>query len=434
MDEKVRVRFAPSPTGYLHIGGARTALFNWLFARHHKGKFILRIEDTDPERTQMEAVESIIEGLKWLGLEWDEGPFYQSQFIEKHRYYAQVLVDKRKARKIPGKREGEAIEFIMPPGKISFNDLVHGKIEIDTKEIGDFVIVRGDNTPTYNLACVIDDHLLSISQVIRGDDHISNTPKQIALYQALDFPIPKFAHLPLILGPDGSRLSKRHGATALDYYQKEGYLPEALVNYLALLGWSPKDNREKLSVKELIENFSLEAVGKKGAIFDSDKLNWMDGTYIAEGDLDRLASLARDYLKAAGYIDEKTDLDWLKRVIQLFKTRIKYMAQLKEQGDFIFLKEMNIDPEAEKKFLKRDYIPGMFGKLKERLEELPVFEPGEIEKVCRNLAKELNLKSGDLIHPTRVALTGRAVSPGLFETMAVMGKEKCIKRLEKQIK
>jgi len=432
MNEKLKVRFAPSPTGYLHIGGARTALFNWLFARNKKGNFILRIEDTDRERAQPQAVESIINGLKWLGLNRDEELVYQSQFIEKHRHYAQMLVDKGKARKIPGKVEGEAIEFLMPSGKTCFNDLIHGRIEFDNKEVGNFVILRGDQTPTYNLACVVDDALLSISHVIRGDDHISNTPKQIALYQALGFPLPQFAHLPLILGPDGSRLSKRHGATALDYYQQMGYLPEAVLNYLALLGWSPKDNREKMNVEQLIESFSLEAVGKKGAIFDLEKLNWMNGVYFAEGSTDDTVSRAADYLKSINYIDDKTDLNWLKRVLDLYKTRIKYFAQLKEQADFIFLDEMKIDPEAEEKFLKRDYIPDMFRVLGERLEKLEPFETETIEGVCRSLAKELKLKSKDLIHPTRVAVTGRAVSPGLFETMAILGKGKVIKRINKR--
>ena len=431
MNEKIRVRFAPSPTGYLHIGGARTALFNWLFARNKKGGFILRIEDTDRERAQPQAVESIINGLKWLGLNWDEEPVYQSQFIEKHRHFAQMLVDKGKARKIPGKVEGEAIEFLMPSGKTCFNDLIHGRIEFDNKEVGNFVILRGDQTPTYNLACVVDDTLLSISHVIRGDDHISNTPKQIALYQALGFILPQFAHLPLILGPDGSRLSKRHGATALDYYQEMGYLSEAVLNYLALLGWSPKDNREKMNVKELIESFSLEAVGKKGAVFDLEKLNWMNGEYFAEESTDNTVSRAADYLKSIGYIDDKTDLNWLKRVLDLYKTRIKYFAQLKEQANFIFLDEIKIDPAAEETFLKRDYIPDMFKVLKGRLVKLETFEIEEIEKVCRSLAEELKLKSKDLIHPTRVAVTGRAVSPGLFETMAIMGKEKVIKRIGK---
>ncbi|MEA3369254.1 MAG: glutamate--tRNA ligase [Candidatus Ratteibacteria bacterium] len=433
MSEKVRVRFAPSPTGYLHIGGARTALFNWLFARHKKGQFILRIEDTDRERAQPKALDSIIGGLKWLGLDWDEGPFYQSKFIEKHRHFAQVLVEKGKARRIPGKEGGDAVEFLMPPGETRFDDLVHGKIKIDNQELGNFVILRGDQTPTYNLACVVDDAFLSITDVIRGDDHVSNTPKQIALYQALDFSLPRFAHLPLILGADGSRLSKRHGATALDFYQEKGYLPEAVLNYLALLGWSPKDNREKVSVGEIIEKFSLEGVGKKGAIFDSEKLNWMNGTYLAEGNSEKMLEIAAQYLKSIGYIKDEVNPEWLKKVLNLFKTRIKYIAQLKEQADFLFLDEIKIDAGAEEKFLKRDYIPGMFKQLRERLGELEVFEAGEIEEICRGLAKELGVKSGDLIHPARVAVTGRAVSPGLFETMAVMGKEKCVKRLEKQI-
>jgi len=430
MTEKIKVRFAPSPTGYLHIGGARTALFNWLFARHYKGSFLLRIEDTDRERTQPEALASIIDGLKWLGLSWDEGPIYQSKFIDKHREFAQRLVDEGKARRIPGKEKGEAIEFLMPEGMTKFNDLVHGMIKIDNQELGNFVILRGDQTPTYNLACVIDDALLSITHVIRGDDHISNTPKQIALYEALGLPLPQFAHLPLILGPDGSRLSKRHGATALDYYQKEGYLPEAVLNYLALLGWSPKDNREKMKVEEIIELFSLEAVGKKGAIFDLDKLNWMNGSYFAEINLDKVVDTTAKYLKSIGFVDEKIELNWLKKVLNLFRTRIKYIGQLKEQADFFFLDDIKIDPEVREKFLKREYIPEAFKLLGEKLEKLESFEAEEIEKTCRGLAKELNLKSGDLIHPVRVALTGRAVSPGLFETMAILGREKCIKRLK----
>ncbi len=431
MDKKIRVRFAPSPTGHLHIGGARTALFNWLFARHEKGSFILRIEDTDRERAQPQALESIINGLKWLGISWDEGPIYQSHFIEKHLYYARKLVEEGKARKIPGKTEGEAIEFLMPSGKTIFTDLIHGNIEFDNQELGNFVILRGDQTPTYNLACVVDDALLSISHVIRGDDHISNTPKQIALYQAMGFPLPQFAHVPLILGPDGSRLSKRHGATALDYYRETGYLSEAVFNYLALLGWSPKDNREKMTLAELIDSFSLGSIGKKGAIFDLEKLNWMNGVYFAEKNSDETVSIAAEYLKSIGYVNEKTDLNWLKKVLDLYKTRIKYFAQLKEQADFIFLEEIKICPEDEEKFLKRDYLPAMFKSLKERLEGIESFNAAAIEKVCRDLAEELKLKSKDLIHPTRVAVTGRAVSPGLFETMELIGKSRVIKRIDK---
>ena len=433
MKEKVRVRFAPSPTGYLHIGGARTALFNWLFSKHAQGTFVLRIEDTDRERTQEDALRSILNGLKWLGLNWDEGPVYQSELAGKHQEMAELLVKKGKARKIPGKSGGEAVEFIMPAGKTRFDDLVHGPIEFDNLEVGNFVIIRGDQTPTYNLACVVDDHTLSISHVIRGDDHISNTPKQIALYQALDLPLPQFAHLPLILGPDGTRLSKRHGATALDYYEQMGYLPEALLNYLSLLGWSPKDNREKMKVEDIIKTFSLEAVGKRGAIFDIDKLNWLNGVYFSESDLEKTVPVAQRYLKSIGYIKDEADKDWLKRVLNLYKTRIKYIAQLKEQADFIFLDEIKIDPEAKKKFLDRDYIPGMFKELKKKIAEIKNFQPEEIETVCRELAGELKLKSKDLIHPTRVAVTGRAVSPGLFETMSILGKEKVIKRISTQI-
>ncbi|MBL7132352.1 MAG: glutamate--tRNA ligase, partial [Candidatus Omnitrophica bacterium] len=319
----VKVRFAPSPTGYLHIGGARTALFNWLFAKSQKGEFILRIEDSDINRSQKKYLDEILESLKWLGLNWDE-LYYQSKRIDIYRDYANQILEKGNAY-----REGEAIIFKVPQKTIKIYDLIHGPIEFDSSTIKDQVLMKSDGTPTYNFACVVDDATLGITHIIRGDDHISNTPKQAVLYEVLEFNIPKFAHLPLIMGEDGGRLSKRTGATAIGEYRKLGYLPEALTNYFLLLGWSPGNNQEIVSIEKIINRFSIKKVNKTAAIFSIDKLNWINSQYIKKTDVERLVELLIPMLKEKNLIKENFDRNWFLSVVKLFQGRINTL------GDFL---------------------------------------------------------------------------------------------------
>jgi len=422
----VKVRFAPSPTGYLHIGGARTALFNWLFAKSQKGEFILRIEDSDINRSQKEYLDEILESLKWLGLNWDE-LYYQSKRIDIYRDYANQILEKGNAY-----REGEAIIFKVPQKTIKVYDLIHGPIEFDSSTIKDQVLMKSDGTPTYNFACVIDDATLGITHIIRGDDHISNTPKQVVLYEALEFGIPKFAHLPLIMGEDGGRLSKRTGATAIREYRKLGYLPEALMNYFLLLGWSPGNNQEIVSIEKIINRFSIKKVNKTAAIFSIDKLNWVNSQYIKKTDVERLVELLIPMLKEKKLIKENFDRNWFASVVKLFQGRINTLGDFLEWADFCFLESPNFDQEAVKKYLSKD-LSKEFGDLIKKLETLDSFDAQGIETAFRSLVKELDIKASELVHPVRVALTGRSIGPGLFETIAILGKNRVLERLNKAI-
>ncbi|MCM8765844.1 MAG: glutamate--tRNA ligase [Candidatus Omnitrophica bacterium] len=422
----VRVRFAPSPTGNLHMGGARTCLFNWLFARHHQGKFILRIEDTDKNRSKEEYLKEILESLKWLGLDWDEGPYFQSQRIDLYKEYAQKLL----VRGLAYEQEG-AIIFKVLPETITIEDLIHGKIIFDTREIKDQVLIKKDGLPTYNFACVIDDALLGITHVIRGDDHISNTPKQILLYKALGFELPKFAHIPLILGEDRSRMSKRKGAVAISEYQEMGYLPEAMVNYLALLGWSPGENREIISRKEMIEKFSLEKVNKTAAAFSDDKLDWINSQYIRMLDRDKLCVLLEERLSKKGLIKKDFNHNWFRQLVQLLHKRIKTLEDFFVQSQFIFSDEINYDPDAVNEFLhNKTYLKEGFERLIEGLEGMPSFDVQNIEKLLRSIAEDLKVTAKDFILPVRVAVTGKSVSPPLFESIYLLGKERTLSRIK----
>lgn len=425
----VRVRFAPSPTGHLHIGGVRTALFNWLFAKHHQGKFILRIEDTDLRRSKKRFLDEILESLEWLGLKWDEGPYLQSERLKVYQRYARRLLDEGKAYQV----KGGAIRFRVPPTRVKIEDLVHGPIEFDNSLLDDFILQKSDGLPTYNFACCCDDHELQITHVIRGDDHISNTPKQLALYQALDIPQPKFAHIPLIMGQDRARLSKRHGATAITYYKKEGYLPQALINFLALLGWSPGEDQEIVDLDEVISKFSLERVRKTASIFDLDKLQWMNHQYIKKMELDELTELLIPILMSRGWIGTGYDRTFLKKVAGLFQSRMKTLEDIIRLADYIFSKKMSFSSDADALILKNPRIPRIFKALIERLHSLERFDAASVDVCCRGLIKELGLASGELIHPARAALTGRTVSPGLFELMELLGPQKVQKRLQKAI-
>ncbi len=458
----VRTRFAPSPTGHLHIGGARTALFNYLFARHNRGKFILRIEDSDVQRSTEESVEAILDGMRWLGLEWDEGPYFQSKFFGLHREHANRLLEEKgaayrcyctpgelEARRAEALRDGKppmydrrcrdagekaglpyALRFRVPEGKTSFKDLIKGVISFDNSSIEDFVLLRSDSTPTYNLSVVIDDAAMEITHVIRGDDHINNTPKQILLYRALGFDIPAFAHLPMILGPDKSRLSKRHGATSVTAYREEGFVPHALVNYLARLGWSSGDE-EIFSKEGLIEKFTLESVGKSSGVFNPEKLLWLNHHYIKESTPEELRGAFIEQLKKLG-VDASED----KRVEAIIKTlqeRAKTLSGMAASSLFYFAESVSYDEKAARKFLTPDRAE-IFDDLIKRLGALDRFTEEGIEGVFGEILEKRDLKLGKLAQPVRVALTGGTFSPGIFETTAAMGRIMVLKRLNEAVR
>jgi glutamyl-tRNA synthetase len=467
----VRVRFAPSPTGHLHIGSVRTALFNWLFAQHHKGKFILRIEDTDLKRSTVKWVKSILDALLWLGIQWDEGPYYQSKRFHLYREYAERMIkdgtayrcyctkeDLEKRRKERLKKrvtliydgrcrelrkeeieifEKEKRPFVVrlatPPGITTIEDLIHGKKEFDNSLIGDFILMKSDATPSYNFACVVDDITMEITHVIRGDDHLSNTPRQLLIYKALGASPPFFAHLPMILGPDRKRLSKRHGATSIDYYRKKGYLPEALINYLALLGWGTFDSQQIFTKEELISKFSLDRVSGAPAIFDIYKLRWMNGHYIASLNIDQLSELLVPYLgKWTEKIDRRGE-KWFKKLVSIYQVRIKTLEEFAKEGDFFFKERISILKDAEE-ILKGKDVPKILKFAKEVIGSLEPFEVETIEKEIRGLSKRLGLKAGEVIHPIRVAITGRRSSPPIFDTIYLIGKEKTLIRLNRILK
>ena len=415
----VRVRFAPSPTGNLHIGSARTALFNWLYARAQSGKFILRIEDTDRKRSSDIYLKEILSSLEWLGLDWDEGPYYQSQRLDIYLEYADRLLKKGVAYK-----DGEAVIFKVPPEKIKIYDIVHGEIEVDNSLVGELVLIKSDKTPAYNFACVVDDIDMKISHIIRGDDHISNTNKQIALYETLEARPPKFVHIPLILAPDKSRLSKRFGAVAISEYKEKGYLPEAMVNYLALLGWAPGDNREFMETSQIIKRFSFKRVNKRGSEFDEDKLRWLNGEHIRKMNLEIFTEVAKSFIGA------ECGKEWFKKFAALYHPRVKTLLEFKEELGIFIQEGVDYNDEAVEKFLKKRDVLGILRLARERLEKIEKFTPEEIEGVCRHIIKESNLKGGDLIHPLRVAVTGKSVSAGIFEVLALLGKAKTLKRLD----
>ncbi|RKY35837.1 MAG: glutamate--tRNA ligase [Candidatus Duberdicusella sinuisediminis] len=423
---KVRTRFAPSPTGFLHLGGARTALFSWLYARKNKGEFILRIEDTDRVRSKKEYLDEILESLRWLGIDWDK-IFYQSERFDIYREYAKKLVSQGKAYK----KEG-AIFFRYEFKEIKINDLIRGQIIFKELPKEEEVIIKSDGTPAYNFSCCIDDALMGITHIIRGEDHISNTPKQILMYEALVFNIPEFAHVPLILSESGQRLSKRFGATSLREYREKGYLSRALVNYLLLLGWSPGNNREIISLEEAVKIFDIRNVNKTSSIFSFDKLDWVNSEYIKAQKLDDLVKLVKDYLEERKFLSQDIEDDYLRKVVELFKTRISKLSDLIEWAYFCFYDDFVYAPDTEE-ILRRDLSREM-EILIERLAKLESFNRENIEKEFRATAADLGLKAKDLVHPTRVALTGKKIGPGLFETMEVLGRDRVIDRLRRMVK
>ena len=474
----IRVRFAPSPTGYLHVGGARTALFNWLFARRHGGTFVLRIEDTDAERSSWDMVAGIVDGLRWLGMDWDEGPdvggphepYYQSQRLDRYRAMADRLVAegrgyfcycstetlqaKRQAAEAAGGGwmydrtcrnlgAGEiarleaagaprAVRFLVPEGETAFDDLVHGPIRFGNANVEDFVVLRSDRQPTYHLSVVADDIDMGMTHVIRGDDHISNTPKQVLLYQAFGQSVPAFAHVPLILGTDKKRLSKRHGATSVTEYQKMGYLPEAMVNFLALLGWSPGNDRELLSREELIAGFALEGITGGNAVFNPEKLDWMNQQYILRLSAAELGWVLQPLVAAADlWRDDYSDAarDWYLSLVALFQPRLTRLTSFVEDARPYLSDRLELDEAAVAKHLSKPELAAPLEALIAAYRELPVFERTALEGALRATAEQHGLKAGVLIHATRVAVTGRAVSPGLFEVLELLGRDRSLSRL-----
>lgn len=489
----IRVRFAPSPTGALHIGGARTALFNWLFARKVGGAFILRIEDTDEVRSTQDSVNAILVVLSWLGLDWDEGPqktltetggkgsygpYFQMQRLDFYKKAAEKLLAEGKAyrcyctpeelesmrtramlAKRPPKYDGRCrnlsdekkkeletsgrkpvIRFKTPAeGSTRFEDIVRGPVSFENALLDDFVLLKTSGVPTYQFAVVVDDYNMKITHVIRGDDHLSNTPRQILVFQALgwgDFVQNlKFAHLSMILGPDGTRLSKRHGATSVAEYEKQGYLPEAMLNYLALLGWSTEDSQQIFEKEELIEKFSLERCGKSPSIFDPQKLLWMNGEYVRKSDLKSLTQKAIPFLREAGLIKgvplPDSEFELIQSFVALEQEKIKLLKDVPHLIDFLVMEDFRLDEKAVEKVLK---VPGAIGlvlELKDRFSKLTEFTAPSIEKACRDYAQEKNIKTSAVFHPIRVATSGRAQGPSLFHYLEILGKEKAVKRLEK---
>ena len=430
-----RVRFAPSPTGYLHVGGARTALFNWLYARRHRGLFVLRIEDTDVERSSDEMVTGILDGLRWLGLDWDEGPdvdgphapYFQSQRLEKYRAAARALVDSGKAVVDDG-----AIRFKVPGGTTSFVDLVHGPIAFDNENIEPFVILRSDQHPTYHLSVVVDDIDMQITHVVRGDDHISNTPKQVLLYQALGATPPEFAHVPLIMGPDKKRLSKRHGATSVMEYDRQGYIPEGMANFLALLGWAPGGNDELFTIGELTERFTIEGISGGNAVFNTEKLDWFNHQHLLRLPDEELLTRLYPLLDAAMLWRQSlttSEFEWMRRVLALLKPRAKKLTEYVDGLRPFLADPDSYDTEAVAKHLS---APGMSEHLaawREAVQE-SAFDEATLEQRLRALAEVRGVKAGTLIHATRIAMTGRMVSPGLFEMLVLLGRNKVVARLD----
>jgi glutamyl-tRNA synthetase len=459
----IRTRFAPSPSGFLHIGGARTALFNYLLARNRGGVFVLRIEDTDRERSTPESIEAILTGLRWLELDWDEGPFYQSERDSVYQPYVEKLLESGKAYRCTctpeqvdemrrtaqaqGRRPGydgscrdrtdvdpaqpHVVRFrTLDEGQTGLSDLVRGGVLFENSEFDDFVIRRTDGSPTYNFVVVVDDAEMEITHVVRGEDHLSNTPKQILIYQALGLPVPAFAHLPLILGPDGSRLSKRHGATSVMAYQEMGYLPAGMNNYLARLGWSHGD-QEIFSRQELIRHFSLEHVGSSAGVFNPEKLEWVNFQHLKETAPEELAGLVTPLIEARRW-QIPGDTAWLARVAELLRERAKTLNELVDAAYYFLEDDLAFDDKAVDKHLRKA-SPEVLGELRAGLDELATWEEETIEGAFQAILEKHDLKLGKLAQPVRVALTGGSVSPGIFETAAVLGKDRVLRRLDRAI-
>lgn len=479
---EVRVRFAPSPTGYLHIGGARTALFNWLFARKMGGKLILRIEDTDTERLKEDSVSQILTSLKWLGLNWDEGPeaggecgpYYQSERRELYSKYAQQLLDEGKAyycfctpADLEAEREkqraakqpfryartcrdldpevakaraaaGEpySVRIKIPTeGSITVHDLIHGDVTFNMDQFDDFVIVKSNGMPTYNFAVVVDDHLMGMTHVLRAEEHLSNTPKQLLIYEALGFEPPKFGHMPMILAPDRSKLSKRHGATSVEEFRAQGYLPEAIINYLTLLGWGPGDEREIFTLEETVKLFELEQMSKKAAVYDTKKLTWMNGQYLSELPLEKILPEAETFFIKDGLVTKEwlaENKEYFAKLVDTVRVRVKTLQEVADASAYFFKDIEAYDEKGVAKHFKPEAAE-LLEKCIAALEADEVFDLTSTEAIYNKIAADNGLALGKVIHPTRLALTGRTVSPGMFDVMVLLGKEKTMARMRKAV-
>jgi glutamyl-tRNA synthetase len=469
-----RLRFAPSPTGYLHVGGARTALFNWLYARHYGGQFLLRIEDTDKARSTEESTRAIFDGFKWLGLDWDEEVVHQGANLERHQADVQRLLDANRAyrcfctteeleeQRAAARARGEAfkydrrcdrlaraemerrvtsgtpfaVRFRMPEGNTAWDDLVHGTISFANEDIGegDFIILRSDGTPIYNLAVVSDDIAMRITLVMRGDDHVSNTPKQILLYEALGAAVPKFAHLPMIHGPDGKKLSKRHGATAVGDYEHMGILPDAMLNFLALLGWSPGGDIEVMTVPQMVELFATDGLSKKAAIFDMTKLEWMNGQHLSMTSATDLAPRLIPLIVAAGLATEQelaSRVDWFHQLVDLLKVRARTLDDIVRQAVPYCSETVEYDAEAVAKGWKdREATQAILSASRDVLASAPIWTTDALEPELRGLAERIGVAAGKIFQPLRVALTGVAASPGIFDVLVLLGRERSLARID----
>ncbi len=480
MTNSVRTRFAPSPTGLPHVGNIRTAMFNWLLARHTGGKLILRIEDTDVARKVEGAVEAIMDGLRWLGLDWDEGPeaggeygpYFQSQRLESYHYAAEQLISQGDAyycycspqrleemraeqvrrKQPPGydrlcrdlsepERAKKAAEGIAPvirfktplSGQTRYTDLIYGDVVFEHSTIDDFVLLKSDGYPTYHLANVVDDHAMEISHVIRAEEWISSTPRHLLLYQALGFEPPLYVHHPMILGPDRAKLSKRHGAVSILEYREQGYLPETMFNFLSLIGWSLDDKTEIMSRQELVDNFSLERISKTGAIFNRDKLDWMNGVYIRSLSLDDFIQRSLPFLEKGlpPEVKRPLDIDYVRQVMPLIQERAKTLAEVTDLIQFFFVDKLDYDANLLMgKDMSRQSTGQALEVAQQRLGQSKAFDEESLEVLLRPLAAELGLKTGQLFGTLRVAVTGQTAAPPLFQTMAVLGKEQCLRRIE----
>lgn len=478
--DKVRVRFAPSPTGPFHIGGARSALFNYLFARRHGGEVILRIEDTDRERSSRESEVDIMNSMKWLGINWDEGPdvggefgpYRQMERLDIYKKYVQQLFDKGYAyycycteeeleaerreqmskgemirytgkcrelsdadkERLEAEGRKAVVRFRVPDDEtIYVNDLVRGEVSFESSGMGDFVIIKSDGIPTYNFAVVVDDHEMGITHVIRAEEHLPNTPRQVLIYQALGLKSPEFAHVSLILGKDHSKMSKRHGATSINQYMDLGYLPEALVNFLALLGWAPEGEEELLSMEELIAAFDLDRVSKSPAVFDLEKLQWLNGLYIRNSDIKRITELALPYFQKAGYASEAPDAEEYARLEIVTAAITKYLnclSEVPQYAEVFFKQDIEFESEEAKELLKEETVPQVIDTLKAKLAALDALTPESVKKVLKEITKELGLKGKQVYMPIRIALTGQMHGPEIHDIISVMGLEEVLRRVD----
>lgn len=477
--KQIRVRFAPSPTGHLHIGGARTALFNYLFARKYNGKFILRIEDTDLVRSSVESERVIVNDLRWLGIYWDEGvdaggqygPYRSTERVNLYDKYVKKLIDEGKAyycycteqeldaqrkqledkgqmprylgdcrnlsdeqrKRFEAEGRKPAIRFKVPNDQvITVKDMVRGDVHFESNGIGDFIIVKSDGIPVYNFAVVIDDHLMEISHIIRGEEHLSNTPRQILIYDALGFDKPEFAHVSLILGKDRSKMSKRHGSTWVEQYRDAGYLPEAVINYLALLGWSSKTEQEIFSMTELEELFSIDAVSKNPAVFDIDKLNWINSQYIKNTPVEKLVSLSMPHLETAGFIDKDTnqnDAETLKKIIEAVRDELSYMGEIPSKTGIFFNDDIVFENDEARAVMKGEQVPMLLEAFAKKVESAHAIDELFAADIFRMLKNETGLKGKDLFMPIRVALTGQTHGPEMVEIIPILGRERIFRRL-----